>query len=314
MAKHIIFYLLIASLVACSPTLLLNIETVNPAEFTFGDSGKIAVLNAAYIPSLLNQSENLVGSMPEALQNSFDTLILSSVLDGFFSVTNESPNEKLRNAEYFEYRQIDSTNFLGPISKESIRELCNRFDVTYLIVLEYYDFTGSFNSDLSNKLDSRLEISNRLLWRIYLNDGKVLDQCRNQDTLMWYEDNYFQLPELTDDLRELFYFSGENYGGRISPHWVSISRPYYLFVKNGEDVSLEREQLLVRTESEHANRAFKACYNMAVLSESEDQIEEAIKWAKKASELKQNQELSFYLKELNKRLEARDKIQLQSGN
>ena len=153
------------------------------------------------------------------------------------------------------------------------------------------------------------------MWRIYRRDGELIDQFAQVDTLYWYEDAYSgsPIPELPDALREAFYLAGEKYARRISPYWVELSRQYYLISRDGEDTSLEKEKLIALKSGKNANVAFKACYNLAVLSESEDKLLEAIGWLDAADKFKQSETSNIYKQKLQKRLELREIIDNQSG-
>ncbi len=320
--KNIYFGLLIILSVSCSPTSWLPLDIINPAEFTFPDTGKIVVLNSAYLPSAIPDRNNLLPKLPVNEQLIFDTLITANVFNGFFSVIDGSPNEELQKASYKEIRVNDTTNFLNPISASGVEYLCDSYDASFIISLEYYGFnikrekTVYFEYyDESAGWLSSLEAPRHLVWRIYQKDGAILDQFVDADTLYWYEDidSNGTIPELPDAIREAFFLAGEQYARRISPYWTEVSRKYYLISRDGDDISLDREKLILFKSGNKTNLSFKACFNLAVLSESEDKLQEAIIWLDEASKIKQSEVTVFYRVKLQERMESREIIDYQSG-
>jgi len=302
--------------VSCAPTNWLNIDTINPATFTFPDTGKIVILNASYLPEVNQTKTNLITKFTPKEQLIYDTIIITHIFNGLFSVLNESTNFYIQEADYQEIRTRDTSNFLNPISAKGIDFLCNTYDGSFIVALEYFDFNRVAQKNILSygSWQSNLEVSRRLVWRIYNKTGEILDQYIDTDTLYWYEniETTEPLPELTDAVREAFYFAGDLYAKRISTYWTELSRQYFLISINGEDVSLEREQLIALKDNKKKRQAFKARYNLAVLSESEDKLEEANSWLKEAYKIIQLEEVVYYQKKLETRLETRKIIDIQS--
>jgi hypothetical protein len=315
MIKRVFYFILIVLLVSCSPTSWLKLEILSPAEFTFPDTGKIAILNASYLPWVLNNKSNLITQIPPNEQFIFDTLITTNLFNGFFSILNESPSENLRNADYEEIRTVDTTNIFGPLSNTGVAYLCKTLDSKYLVSLEYYEFNRKKNEGYSfGSWESNLEVPFRLIWRIYNNQGILIDQVIDSDSLFWVEDeNNISLPELTDAVREVFFLAGERYGKHISPYWATIARMYFLISRNGDDISFDKDQLLIYTSSKKKSLSFRASYNLAVLSESEDNLQDAIKWLDKAVTIMPWESVKIYRDKLENRIINRKKIELQSG-
>jgi hypothetical protein len=315
MIKLFLSFLVLLLVVSCSPTSWLKLDIISPAEFTFPDTGKITILNASYLPSVLKNKSNLITQIPENEQYIFDTLIITNLFNGLFSVLNESPNEYLRNADYEEIRTIDTSNFSGPLANAGVDYLCKSLDTRFLVSFEYYEFNRSESKEVDGEYwQKNLEIPYKVIWRIYNIDGVLLHQFFDTDTYYWVENyNAYPLPELPDALREVFFATGEKFAKRISPYWITISRAYYLLSKAGNDISLDRDQLLILKDGKRKKQAFKACYNLAILSESEDKLQEAIDWLNKANEIYPWEEVIILRKKLEKRMNLRPLIDFQSG-
>jgi hypothetical protein len=319
MIKRFSLFILFLIIVSCAPTSWLSMDIINPAEFTFPDSGKIVILNATYLPTVIQEKNNLIPKLPLKEKFIFDTLITANIFNGFFSVTNESPNRYLQAADYEEIRTSDTSNFLNPISSEGIEYLCQNYNARYLITLEYFGFNKKESKDpyYDEGWLSFLQVSRHLLWRIYQKDGTIIDQYADVDTLNWVDDSYDTdfgpIPELPDATREAFFLAGEKYGQRISPFWSVLARQYYLISRAGEDISLDRDRLVDLISIDKQNLAYRCCYNLAIISESEDKLSEAITWLDSAQTFKSSEEEEYYRKKLEKRIITRDIIDMQSG-
>ncbi len=317
MTNRILFIPLFFIAVSCAPTNWLDMDIITPCEFSFPDTGRIAVLNASYSPSAIHIDKNLMSKLPAKEQLIFDTLIVTNLFNGLFSVFEESPNEYLQSADYYEIRTNDTTNFLFPLLEEEVSYLSKSYSARFIVAMEYYSFNFSKNTEFNewSGWESKLSVPYQILWRIYSNDGKMLDQYISEDTLYWYEniDTNLPIPEIPDALRETFFLAGEKFGKHISPFWFSISRPYFQIYSFGEDISLERNKLIELASSDKKTPAFKACYNLAVLNESDDRLTEAIEWLEKCKTIRKSEYTDFYLKKLNTRLETREKLDIQSG-
>jgi hypothetical protein len=317
MIKRFSLFILFLISVSCAPTSWLSLDIINPAEFTFPDSGKIVILNATYLPTVIQEKNNLIPKLPLKEKYIFDTLITTNIFNGFFSVTNASPNKYLQEADYEEERTSDTSNFLNPISQEGIEYLCQNFNASYIIALEYFGFNKKESKEsFDDGWLTYLQVSRHLLWRIYQKDGTMIDQYADVDTLVWVESaytDYGQIPELPDGTREAFFLAGEKYGKRVSPNWSVIHRQYYLISRAGEDISLDRNRLVELISVDKKNLAYRCCYNLSIINESEDKLSEAIMWLDSAQTFKPSEEVEYYRKKLQKRIITRDTIDRQSG-
>jgi hypothetical protein len=198
-----------------------------------------------------------------------------------------------------------------------VAEICKINNLEYLIALEYYGFNLNDTSFFSDDClwTRSLQVSRLLIWRIYRQDGELMDQKVDADTLFWVSNicSDVRIPEITDAVREVFFLAGEKYAKRISPYWTSLSRSYFLVIHGGNDISLDRDHLMLLKSGKKSMRAFKACYNLAVLSESEDKLQEAIMFLGEAKAIKKSDSVDYYIEKLQRRLDSRKALDLQSG-
>jgi len=275
---------------------------------------KTLVLNCSYLPEYLTDKSNLITSLSFEEQVIIDTIITRYLFDGLFSVISESPYGGLQDAEYFEMRTSDTSGFLFPLSPADISDICTQYEVDCLISFEHYSFDMDnyyYPSEDRSYYEEIHELKNNLLWRIYTKDGNILDDYLSKDTLQWCD-----LSEL-DCIRHSFLNSGISYGKRISPSWETVYSSLY-------KISAKTDTGFVRTLSDktilinlsnipNRTKSFKACYNLAVLCESENDIDEAISWINRAVSLKESTNASRYQKILTDRLKTLIILDKQTG-
>ncbi|WP_246197708.1 DUF6340 family protein [Chitinophaga agrisoli] len=105
--------------------------------------------------------------------------------------------------------------------------------------------------------------------------------------------------------------AGEDYAARIVPYWVRVSRDYY--VKGSDNFTMARRKAQTgnwtdaaalwekETTNPSSSIAGRACYNMAIISEINGDLDKAIKWSQKAYEDYNNHLALQYLNILKNR-------------
>ena len=114
---------------------------------------------------------------------------------------------------------------------------------------------------------------------------------------------------------------GSTYGSRLKPSTREIARPYYStgtenFKAAHEAIENENwDQALSLWEKEVNNTKSKikakACYNIAVLKESQKELDKALAWARRALEAHQDNTTQDYVTILEKRKSEAETVALQ---
>ena len=118
------------------------------------------------------------------------------------------------------------------------------------------------------------------------------------------------------------YYAGTQFGYRISPAWIKAGRMYY---SGGHDDLNKAKKHIRKGEWDKASAIWKrlaaagdtetkgrACYNMAIAAEVEDDIDGAIEWAQKAKKLN-IAEAASYINVLHQRKMDRRRLDEQMG-
>ncbi|MBC7694207.1 MAG: hypothetical protein H7141_02045 [Burkholderiales bacterium] len=225
--------------------------------------------------------------------------------------------------------------FSSPLSWTLVDSICKTQDVDLLFVLE------EFSSDLrvvplnvpppginpivdllNTAMQARVNIITTVRngWRIYDPSHQlILDEFPMMDELIvtagWVNIVNLQEAMLTrkDAIKKSSYKMAHSYAYRTIPRTRTLTREYYVRgtdnfkmatrkVKTG-NWSGAGELWLMETKSSKKMIAGRAAYNMAILSEINGDIENAISWAKKAYEDYNNNLALIYVSILKKRLE-----------
>jgi len=300
---------------------------LNPSEVTLDEEVTgVVVLNNSTYP----EADSLYPDLPERLTENelfiIDTIVIRNTFNGLFSVLDDSPISALREAEYLEIRNTEQTGLPQPLSRAAVIDLLDETGSDLLVSLENYDFVLKYYNDYVYlpEVHSYLEFNRKNLWRIYGKEGELLDTYLLNDTVFWSSAGYSKLdaesglPGVTDAIRSAYYYAGEEYGKRISPSWQEASRVHYKFSKRGIfpgagiDNSFDETYLLELSNSKKRNKAYKACINLALLSEKNDRLKEALYWLDLAEVKKPSTRLvKLYKNIIRERLIKREKINKQ---
>lgn len=307
-------------LVSCIPGRELSFEYLTPAEYSLPNkSSKALIFNSAYLPKVDTSSFNIVGKLEEEERHIVDTLIINNIFNGFFFVVDDSPLPVLNSSVYAEMRGKDTTNFLQPLSAESIDYLLKEFSSDLIISLEYYgmNYDYSTNWNAWDEVKAYLAIDRALVWRIYSRDSLIREKIM-RDTLYWsaYGESSGQaadgLPSLTGTIREAFWFAGEEFAMEFSPSWEKTKRSYFIIEDGGKDRSLD--ETFLREQGSHHNRikAYKANFNLSVWHEERGNIDKALEYMNAALDLRPHSALAkYYKKQQVKKLKKMEKLKKQ---
>ena len=311
--KRIVYLIIIvAVLSSCIPQRYIEIESLQPAKSALPkDVEGLLVLNGSYLPGSDTSANNQLNYLKSKEQYIVDTIIIDRIFDGLFYVFDQSPAPVLQSSKYAEFRVEDTTSFLKPYDVSYINQLCSAYGTNYVLSFEYYSFSfdkyASYVSDVETELV--LGMKRKLIWRLYKKDSGVMDKYTVRDTLYWSSTGYGRrsaemgLPEYLDVIKESFWYAGYDFAKRYSPYWEEDNRSYfYLYNKQGQDISLKKEELLKILKDGTNIKKFKSAYNLALVSEINNDLNSAIKYIEIALSLRPSSEYAkFYKRKLEKK-------------
>lgn len=341
MIKRLFFLLLsISILSACTSS--TSLQVLKPAEITIEDNIiNVGVVNRTY-PTKQNQAWNIIEGVLTGEGIGTDRRGSEATVDGMIDIMSQSPRFKLMRLDIDMLKGSGTGQFPEPLSRAKINEVCQRNNLDALIALEAFDSDSRVNftpitirtrvakdvyKDLPGfRAESRMNIT--VGWRIYNNRSETIsDEFRYTDFLAFSGQGLTQneaiagLPSKFDALTRTGFHTGQRYGRRITPLWVTESRPYYnkgndelkkaarkVRVGNWEEAAEIWKKEALNKEKKIAGRA---CYNMAVFSETRGNFDIALEWSKKAYSEFGNKKARSYTALIKRRMRDRQVLQQQ---
>lgn len=310
-------YLIVAAsalLLSCQTTNKMSLSVLNPAPVTIPSHIKsVGVINRS-LPLKENRIIDAADKIFSLEGAQLDKEGSTAGVRGL--VTELSRNEK------FEVKEISQAQFENkipsmfptPLSWDEVEKLCAENNTDAIFALELFDTDSkvSYNAQPVKlntpfgKIPAVEQEANMLTtvttgWRIYdLKTKYILDEFAIARHLNFSARGINPtiaakaLIGRKEAVKEVGARTGEGYAMRVSPYWLRVSRDYYVRGTNNFTVAKRKAQTgnwdeagkLWKEETTHAQRkvAGRACYNMAIISEINGNLNEAMQWAQKAYE------------------------------
>lgn len=330
--------------IGCSSTNTVTLSVLEPAAVTLPrDMEQVGVINRS-----LPQSET---GVMEAVDQVFslksaemDKKGAASALDG---LTEElKKNDRFTTVRYVDVARIGNTTygvFPAPLAWDRVDEICREHDLDGLFSLEFYDTDSAI--DYSTRrvtikgplgveipaLEHHAEVRTTIKtgWRIYYNTGKnIIDEFTAVETVVTGGRGVNPVEAAkaitgrTEAVQTISGHIGRNYGLSILPYWTRVSRAYYVRGNNNFKIAKRRAQTgnwdgaaelwLMETDNAKGKIAGRAMYNMAIISEINGNLDDAIEWASIAYEDYGDKRALRYVRTLQNRQVRAERLRYQS--
>lgn len=338
-----LFYLLLVNVFISCGTSNLMVSVQRPADISVPQS----------IQSVVVANRSIAGKGNK----------VGNVLEGIFSGEGIGADKKgseycilgitemLQSAERYTLKASEITlngtgtsTFPEMLSWEDVNSICSNYGADALIVL------STFDSD-SRTIEGKSVVKTRTIkgakvkevvypvtlimeiqsgWRIYDNTKqKIVDVntfTEVKEFVAWganHTEARANLPSKRKALKTSGMFAGEQYGFRITPVWVKVSRTYYSgkldefklaknYVRRGDwDDAINLWKPL--TDHEDIKIARKAYFNLALASEIKGSLQTSLDYAKKAEQMGEKKATS-YISTLKKRQRDEERLKEQLNN
>jgi hypothetical protein len=248
-------------------------------------------------------------------------------------------DELQKNSRFDEIKLVKNSDlttntpgiFPAPLSWDVVEKYCNDNNADALFSLELFDTDSKidysvyktsirtpFGSVPSIQQQANMHTLVKAGWRIYdLRDKEILDEAAVAKTFNYYGRGLNPLLAAQalinkkEAVKEVGNAAGHAYAFRIIPLWARVSRNYYVRGTNNFKIAKRKAQTgnwdeaakLWQTETNNPKRkvAGRACYNMAIISEINGHLDEAIKWAQQSYENYNNHLALYYVNILKNR-------------
>jgi hypothetical protein len=255
-------------------------------------------------------SDTTVKSMANAMYESgrFDVVI---------PIRRNLPNN---NSSY-----LDSSSSL---TLKQVKQICSEFNVDALLTLENFHervktsyetrYVNGYNGSLK-EFDAYVQVAFHSNWKLYQPQEKLLvAKFEVNDTIFWTEnglslqETYEKLPTLKNALLDGAIENAKNFAAYITPGWQSEDRRYFMtnnpeidkaiaFLQKNDWKEAEKIWMKYETVSSPALRS-KIEFNLALASEMNGNLNEAIEWAQKSFQTKYSIATEDYLRLLKRHL------------
>lgn len=337
----IILFSFFYSCVATSSTL---VKVIKPADINVpGHVKRLGLVDRSH-PDKSGKTLNIIEGMFSGESIYQDKYAANEAMGGVIFELAKTERFTVYQIQGVTLTNSGSRYFSTPLSWELIKELCIKNKVDALVVLEIFDTNKSLRWSTENQSVVRngitqvqvMHIANMTTevitgWRIYdPTNETIVDEWRSNQSksasakgISTY-DAESALPQYSSIVAELARRNGENYGLRIAPIAMMVSRYFY----TGGDAALQDANIYIKAQNySEAAKAWqdiyntaekpkikaRAAHNIAVAYEIEGQLDKAIEWTKKAIELG-NKSSKYYLETLVQRKidDEKAKQQLES--
>ena len=331
------------SLPACMSS--TSLQVLKPADITLPDHiQKIAVANRS-LPSKKNAFGNVIEGLLTGERLFMDREGSADCVFGLADVLTQTPRFDVTRAINLDLRGTGTSVFPSPLSWKEVAQICEDNNADALAVLEVFDSdshldfaiqenkvknkAGGYTIVIEHIADMRMRVTAG--WRIYDPANKlIIDEFKSEDHQNFAgkgknrEPAEANLPQKRKAVSETGLFAGKQYGYRIAPMWVRVSRSYY---SRGND-DLKKAARMARVNnwkgaveiwkymvemSFDYKLAGRAAYNMALACEIEGKLQLARTWARKSYEEFNIKTGMTYARTLERRIADNERLKEQIG-
>jgi len=341
--SRLLLLLIVSATVSNCKTTSTSLQVLRPADVTVPEHiQKIAIVNRTR-PSQDEKTLNVIEGIFSGEGIGSDKQGAEECLFGLRTALTRTPRYEVVQPAGLDLRGTGTATFPAPMSWADVKKICEENKTDAVIALEAFDSDARTLKDtrpvtITNKDGSKTTVPEYIAtlqmrftcgWRIYdLKNEKMIDEHRSEDQVAF--DNKGGTPQQADAglpwkrdaVKKTGGRMGDLYSYRISPMWITVSRMYY---RSGNDQMQEAASIVKRNrdwkaagtiwkkESTNADAkvAGRACYNMAVASEVDGQLEIALEWANKAYKDYGNKQALQYVSILNQRVYDKNRLKDQ---
>jgi hypothetical protein len=300
---------------SCASTQLVHISVLQPAPVTLPPYIKnVVVVNRTAVSkksTIFNVVDKVVSLETPDLDN-----------EGSLSTITGLADELKKNNRFSEVNLLTDTDlstdvpglFPSPLSWDSVEKYCDENNADALFCLELFDTHSSIDYSV-NKTTAKTPLGNIPLieqqanmrtivnagWRIYdVREKNILDQVAISRNIMYHSRGINPLLaaraliERKEAVKEVGNMAGHAYAFRLIPLWKRVTRDYYVRGNDNFKIGTRKARTgnwdgaaklwQAETNNPKSKIAGRACYNMAIISEINGDLDTAIDWAQKSYE------------------------------
>jgi len=303
---------------SCSSTNLMSLSVNQPAPVTLSPNMK----SAAVVNRTRAADENrTIDAIHKAVSLESKTLQSEGAKASITGLTEElrknSRFGSVRSLDYLDLRSFGAGVFPNSLPWDTVEKICRESHTDVLFSLELFDAESNVgvgpgsgatrlltNMVIAPALDQQVNMNTQVKtgWRIYdPASHNILDEyvlSRNLATRTRLLDPVgtgTAIASRKEAVKQAGNDAGQVYASRIVPYSIRVSRYYYVRANGNFIVAKRMAQTgnwdgagkiwQQETNNPSGKAAGRACYNMAIISEINGDVDGAIQWAQKAYEV-----------------------------
>lgn len=315
MKKNITAILASFILSSCASTELMHLSVQEPAPVTLPSYVKnVLVVNRTQV-SKKSQIIDVVDKVVSFKDGDLDK-------DGALAAITGLTDELKKNNRFDDIKMLPNTDlttnvpgmFPAPLSWDTVDKYCKENNADALFSLELFTTDSKIDYSVNNttirtplgnipavEQQANMHTLVKAGWRIYDPATRnILDEMELGKTITFYGRGINPviavqaLLNRKEAVQEVANTAGHAYAFRIIPLWYRVSRDYYVRGTNNFKIAKRKAQagnwddaakLWQQETTNHKRKiAGRACYNMAIISEINGDLNTAIKWAQQSYE------------------------------
>ncbi len=341
--KHLIALILLINISACSSTQKVVIKAVEPSPVNLANDIKnVGVINNSQSISAISKGLSLnqqVERQDNWLRKKGATAALQSL------VQELKKDERFTEVMLLSDVSVEQAGFLNDdatVKWHEIESICDENKLDILFSLAHYDMGSKVSLKKSkiasqNMMRDKTQINGQEItletlvengWKIYypkyqliideftyneefVSKAKGINPAEALKAMQFRRDSIIQKGKL----------AGNTYGKRLQPFERDIYRTYFVkgsegFQEAGElmqagDITDAQRLWFLGLKNDKAKIRARACHNLAVSSEFQGNLEEALEWALKAKNNHANKDSEMYVSELENRITKENLLKAQ---
>lgn len=334
--KYSMLLILASCFIGCSATNTVTMSVQEPAVVELSPAmERIGIINRSEPgdqASVMDRVDQIFSAEGKNLDSEGSRQSITALEDEFkqnerFAVVQLLDNEQLENPAF--------GVFPARLSWDEISDICAHQNLDGLFSLEFYDTDSKIDYSTERvtvegplgieipalEHQATVQTTIKTGWRIYDNVSKnlldefvVTEHFTTTGKGINPTEAVSAITGRIELVKDISYQIGQHYAGRTLPYWIRVRRDYYVKGNDNFERAKRRAQTgnwdgaaeiwLQETENPKSKVAGRAHYNMAIISEINGELDEAIGWARKSYEDYGDKRALKYQRVLQRRKES----------
>lgn len=319
-----------------------SLQVLRPADVTLPDHVQKFVLVDRSRPDKKHQATNILEGVFTGEGLFADKYGAQDCLEGLRSTLMENPRFAATVADTVKVYGTGTSRIAPALDWTRVESICKLYGADALVTLETFDSNSNLTNAIVpvqqrandgstitvNEFHAKARVNVMSTWRVYdVKTKSIIDEFTQSSDQMFEgvgrneAEATGKLPAKQNMVSRAGVHAGNEYGFRIAPQWIWVTRDYY--TKKGDEMKMagryaranqwDKAADIWEKKASGSDRktAGRASYDMAVAAEVNGNLEQALDWAKKSYTQFGNRHASAYIYTIEQRIIERDRLREQ---